>query len=87
MGAIAPPIPKIAPKIFRLIKLLMCKPKKYSRIRLFRHTKGIRKKRRIRKTGENSIIEAGILNIVTCLDSAVICSKIQVYDVMVEYNK
>jgi len=29
-GVIAPlPIPKVAPKIFRSIKLLMCKPKKY----------------------------------------------------------
>jgi len=29
LGAIATPILKVAPKIFRLIKLLMCKPKKY----------------------------------------------------------
>jgi len=29
MGAISPPIPKVAPKIFRSIKLLMSKPKKY----------------------------------------------------------
>jgi len=29
MRAIAPPIPKVALTIFRLIKLLMCKPKKY----------------------------------------------------------
>jgi len=29
MGAIAPPIPKVEPKVFRLVKLLMCKPKKY----------------------------------------------------------
>jgi len=29
MGAIAPAILKVAPKIFRLIKLLVCKPKKY----------------------------------------------------------
>jgi len=29
MGAIAPPIPKVAPKGFRAIKLLMRKPKKY----------------------------------------------------------
>jgi len=28
MGAIAPPIPKVALAIFRLIKVLMCKPKK-----------------------------------------------------------
>jgi len=28
MGAIAPPIPKLALAIFGLIKLLMCKPKK-----------------------------------------------------------
>jgi len=27
MGAISPPIPKLALIIFRLIKLLMCKPK------------------------------------------------------------
>ena len=27
-GAISPPIPKVAPKISRSIKLLMCKPKK-----------------------------------------------------------
>jgi len=32
MGAIAPPpIPNVAQNIFRLIKLLMCKPKKYFR--------------------------------------------------------
>jgi len=29
MGAIAPPIPKVAPKMFGSIKLLMFKPKKY----------------------------------------------------------
>jgi len=30
MGAIAPPpIPRVAPKFFRAIKLLMCKPKQY----------------------------------------------------------
>jgi len=29
MGAIAPPIPKVEPTIFRLIKLLVCKPKQY----------------------------------------------------------
>ena len=29
MDQFAPPIPKVAPKIFRLIKLLVCKPKKY----------------------------------------------------------
>jgi len=38
------------------------------------------------QTGENSIIVARILIIVTCIHSALICSKIQVYDVMVEYN-
>jgi len=41
------------------------------------------------QTGENSIIEARILYrilIVTLIHSALICSKIQVYDVMVEYN-
>jgi len=40
------------------------------------------------QTGENSIIEARILyqsNSYTYI-SALICSKIQVYDVMVEYN-
>jgi len=31
MGAIAPPIQKVAPKIFRLIKFLVCKPNKYFR--------------------------------------------------------
>jgi len=29
MGTIAPPIPKVEPKMFRLVKLFMCKPKKY----------------------------------------------------------
>jgi len=29
MGAISPPTPKVAPKTFRSIKLLMSKPKKY----------------------------------------------------------
>ena len=29
MGVIAPPIPKVTPKIFRSMKLLMSKPKKY----------------------------------------------------------
>jgi len=29
MGQLPPPIPKVALTIFRLIKLLMCKPKKY----------------------------------------------------------
>jgi len=28
-GGNSSPIPKVAPKIFRIIKLLMCKPKKY----------------------------------------------------------
>jgi len=39
-------------------------------------------------SGENSIIEARVLYfiIVTRINSALICSKIQVYDVMVEYN-
>jgi len=41
------------------------------------------------QTGENSIVEACILyhsNAYTYIYSALICSKIQVYDVMVEYN-
>jgi len=38
------------------------------------------------QTGENSIIEARILYHVTCIHSALIWGKIQVYDVMVEYN-
>jgi len=29
MGAISPPIPKVAPKMYRSIKLLMSKPKNY----------------------------------------------------------
>jgi len=28
-GKIAPPIPNVEPKFFRLMKLLMCKPNKY----------------------------------------------------------
>jgi len=28
-GEMPPPIPKVAPKNFRIIKLLMCKPNKY----------------------------------------------------------
>jgi len=40
------------------------------------------------QTGENSIMETRILyhSTVTRIHSALICSKIQVYDVMVEYN-
>jgi len=40
------------------------------------------------QTGENSITEARILyhTLVTRIRSALICSKIQVYDVMVEHN-
>jgi len=39
------------------------------------------------QTGENSIIEAGILyHSNSYVHSALVCSKIQDYDVMVEYN-
>jgi len=31
MGAIVPPIPKVEPNFFKLIKFLMCKPNKYFR--------------------------------------------------------
>jgi len=51
----------------------------YSRIGLIRHLKVIRKKWRIMQTGDNFII-------VTHIHSAFICSKIQFYDVMIEYN-
>jgi len=38
------------------------------------------------QTGENSIIKLVYFIIVTRIHSALICSKIQDYDVMVEYN-
>jgi len=38
MGAIAPPIPKVAPKGFRAIKLLMRKPKKYFKAKQIKAT-------------------------------------------------
>jgi len=65
----------------------------HSRICLFRHLKRIRKKRRIRQSEElckqvKTIIEAKLIYfiIVTRMHSALISSKIRVYDDMVEYN-
>jgi len=58
----------------------------YSRICLIRRLKGIRKKWRIMQTGENSVIEACILYHSNSYTQCSYYSKIQVNDVMVEYN-
>jgi len=56
----------------------------YSRICLIRHLKGIRKATNYANRW-NSIIEARILDLVTRIHIAFICSKIQFLDVVVVY--